>query len=153
MRLTASTRSCDVEQAWYVLDLAENQIPLGRLATQVAMVLRGKHKSIFTPNADTGDYVVVTNTAATMVTGSKSKKKLYQWHTGYPGGIREVTFEKMLERDSNRVFRLAVKRMLPKGPLGREMLKKLKLYSSSEHQHMAQKPVCFAEKFLNTEDK
>ncbi len=151
MLLTTSAKPSEVEHSWYFLDLAQNQKALGRLATEVAKVLRGKHKPIFTKHVDTGDYVIVVNTAKIMVTGNKNKKKLYQWHTGFPGGIRELTFEKMLERDSNKVFRLAVKRMLPRGTLGRDMLKKLKLYSSSEHEHAAQKPMCFAEKFLKDE--
>jgi large subunit ribosomal protein L13 len=146
--LTASAKPSEVVQDWYLLDLNKNQKALGRLATEVARVLRGKHKPSFTSHVDTGDYVIVTNTAMAHVTGNKNKKKLYQWHTGYPGGIREVTFEKMLDRNSNRVFRLAVKRMLPKGPLGDSMLKKLKLYSGDEHSHTAQQPKCFAEKFL-----
>lgn len=146
--LTASTKPSEVVHQWYLLDLEKNPKALGRLATEIAKVLRGKHKPTFTKHVDTGDYVVVVNTAKTVVTGKKSKNKLYNWHTGYPGGIREMTFEKMLERDSNRVFRLAVRRMLPKGPLGRSMLKKLKLYSGSQHEHAAQNPQCFAEKFL-----
>lgn len=152
MLLTSSAKPSEVEHAWYILDLENNQQALGRLATEVARVLRGKHKAIFTNHVDTGDYVVVINTEKAMVTGKKSKNKLYHWHTGYPGGIKEMTFEKMLERDANRVFRLAVKRMLPRGPLGRAMLKKLKLYSGAAHEHMAQKPACFAEKFLNKEE-
>lgn len=146
--LTSSTKPSDVVHEWYLLDLEKNPKAIGRIATQVAKVLRGKHKPTFTNHVDTGDYVVVVNTAKAHVTGNKNKKKLYQWHTGYPGGIREMTFEKMLERDANRVFRLAVRRMLPRGPLGRSMLKKLKLFSGPQHNHLAQSPQCFAERFL-----
>lgn len=152
MILTASAKPSEVKRQWYVLDLDQNQKPLGRLATEIATVLRGKHKAEFTPHVDTGDYIVVVNTDKVRVTGNKSKKKLYHWHTGYPGGIKEMTFEKMVQRDANKVLRLAVKRMLPRGPLGREMLKKLKLFRGSEHDHNAQAPTCFAEKFFKNED-
>ena len=152
MMLTSSAKPSEVKRSWYVLDLAQSQDALGRHATQVAKVLRGKHKPGFSTHIDTGDYVVIINTAKAKVTGSKPKKKLYQWHTGFPGGIREATFEKMLERDPNKVVYLAIKRMLPRGPLGRAMLKKLKLYSDAKHEHVAQAPKCFVEHFLTKQD-
>ncbi|MDF1759995.1 MAG: 50S ribosomal protein L13 [Coxiellaceae bacterium] len=123
---------------WYVVDAAEKT--LGRLASELAKRLRGKHKPEYTPHCDTGDYMVVVNVDKIRVTGNKSKGKVYYRHTGFPGGIKQMTFEQMQERQPTRVLELAVKGMLPRGPLGRAMFKKLKVYAGKEHQHAAQKP-------------
>lgn len=128
----------EVERKWYVLD-AEGKT-LGRLASEAASILRGKKKPIYTPHVDTGDYVIIINAEKVEVTGKKRKEKIYKRHTGYPGGLREITFEKLLERKPEEILRHAVKGMLPKGPLGREMAKKLKVYAGPEHKHEAQKP-------------
>lgn len=138
MRVTASPKPGQVEQCWYLVDLAQNTTSLGRVATQVARVLMGKHKPFYAEHVDIGDYVVVVNTAHATVTGNKRQGKIYNWHTGYPGGIKEATFDEMIDRDPNKVFRLAVKRMLPKGPRGKSMLEKLKLYADGSHKHQAQ---------------
>ena len=128
----------EVERKWYVLD-AEGKT-LGRLATEAASILRGKRKPIYTPQVDTGDYVIVINAEKIEVTGKKRKEKIYKRHTGYPGGIRELTFEKMMEKHPTEVVRHAVKGMMPNGKLGRQMYKKLKVYAGPEHDHAAQKP-------------
>lgn len=128
----------EVERKWYVLD-AEGKT-LGRLASEAASILRGKKKPIYTPHVDTGDYVIIINAEKVEVTGKKRKEKIYKRHTGYPGGLREITFEKLLERKPEEILRHAVKGMLPKGSLGREMAKKLKVYAGPEHKHEAQKP-------------
>jgi len=128
----------EVERKWYVLD-AEGKT-LGRLASEAASILRGKRKPIYTPHVDTGDYVIIINAEKIEVTGKKRKEKIYKRHTGYPGGLREITFEKLLEKKPEEILRHAVKGMLPKGPLGREMAKKLKVYAGPEHKHEAQKP-------------
>lgn len=133
---SASTET--VEHKWYVVD-ASGKV-LGRLATQIAKYLRGKHKPEFTPHADTGDYVIVINAADIKVTGNKEQDKIYYTHSGYPGGLKEKTFEKLQEKDATRVIELAVKGMMPKNPLGREMLRKLKVYAGAEHPHTAQQP-------------
>jgi large subunit ribosomal protein L13 len=127
-----------IEHKWYVVD-ASGQI-LGRMATQIAKYLRGKHKPEFTPHADAGDYIIVINASKIKVTGSKTSDKMYYDHSGYPGGIKEITFEKLLEKDATRVIERAVKGMLPKNPLGRAMLSKLKVYAGAEHPHIAQQP-------------
>jgi large subunit ribosomal protein L13 len=114
---------------------------LGRLATEVAVLLRGKHKPIFAPHLDTGDNVIVVNAAKLAVSPRKAKNKLYHRHTGYPGAVRTESLERLLARDPEKVVRLAVKRMLPKGPLGRRMLKKLKVHAGPTHPHQAQQPV------------
>ena len=126
------------EHKWYVVD-ASGKV-LGRLATQIAKYLRGKHKPEFTPHADAGDYIIVTNASQIKVTGNKRKSKLYYTHSGYPGGIKEATFEKVQDRDPIRIIEIAVKGMLPKNPLGRAMLGKLKVYAGAEHPHIAQQP-------------
>ena len=124
----------EVERKWYVLD-AEGKT-LGRLATEAASILRGKRKPIYTPHVDTGDYVIVINAEKIEVTGKKRKEKIYKRHTGYP----EITFEKLQAKKPDEIIRHAVKGMLPKGPLGRQMYKKLKVYAGPEHNHAAQKP-------------
>ena len=128
----------EVERKWYVLD-AEGKT-LGRLASEAASILRGKKKPIYTPHVDTGDHVIIINAEKIEVTGKKRKEKIYKRHTGYPGGLKEITFEKLLARKPEEILRHAVKGMLPKGPLGREMAKKLKIYAGPEHKHEAQKP-------------
>lgn len=128
----------DLQKDWYVVDLADKV--LGRAATEIARVLRGKHKAIYTPHVDTGDYIVVVNVEKLRVTGNKALDKKYYRHTGYPGGIYETSFSKMQQRFPARVLEKAVKGMLPKGPLGYAMLKKLKCYAGTEHPHSAQQP-------------
>ena len=128
----------EVERKWYVID-AEGKT-LGRLASEAASILRGKKKPIYTPHVDCGDYVIIVNAEKVEVTGKKRKEKIYKRHTGYPGGLKEITFEKLLARKPEEILRHAVKGMLPKGPLGREMAKKLKIYAGPEHKHEAQKP-------------
>ena len=128
----------EVEKKWYMID-AENKV-LGRLASQIAIRLRGKHKPIYTPHADTGDFVVVINADKVALTGSKWDNKIYYRHTGYIGGIRQISAKKLIEKKPDEVLRLAVKRMLPKNSLGRRQLKKLKIYASPNHPHEAQKP-------------
>lgn len=113
---------------------------LGRLASRIAHILRGKHKPEFTPHVDTGDYVVVINAEKVQVTGNKAKDKVYYRHSGYPGGLKTITFEKLLAKTPERVLMLAIKGMLPKGPLGYATLKKLKIYAGPEHHHSAQQP-------------
>lgn len=127
------------EHKWYLID-ASGQV-LGRLATQIAMYLRGKHKPEYTPHVDTGDYVVVINAAEIKVTGNKEQEKVYYRHSGYPGGLKEMTFEKLHAKDPTRIIELALKGMLPKNPLGRAMLRKLKVYADAEHPHTAQQPI------------
>lgn len=128
----------EVEHKWYVVD-AEGKT-LGRVASQVATVLRGKNKPTFTPHVDCGDYVIVINAEKVEVTGKKRKEKVYKYHTGYPGGLRETTFDKLIEKKPEEIIRHAVKGMMPKGKLGRQMYKKLKVYAGPEHGHAAQKP-------------
>ena len=135
---TFMPKAADITRKWYVVD-AEGQV-FGRVASQVASILRGKNKPIYTPNVDTGDYVIIINAEKIEVTGKKRKEKIYKRHTGYPGGLKEITFEKLLARKPEEILRHAVKGMLPKGPLGREMAKKLKIYAGPEHKHEAQKP-------------
>ena len=128
----------EVERKWYVVD-ADGQT-LGRLASEVAVILRGKKKPTYTPHVDTGDYVIVINAEKINVTGKKRKEKIYKRHTGYPGGLREITFEKLQAKNPEEIIRHAVKGMMPKGVLGRQMYKKLKVYAGPEHNHIAQKP-------------
>ena len=135
---TYSAKAESVERDWYVVDAAGKT--LGRLATEVASRLRGKHKPEYTPHVDTGDYIVVVNAEKITVTGNKAKSKIYYSHTEYPGGIKDISFEKLLDKAPERVIQSAVKGMLPKGPLGREMFRKLKVYVGSEHPHTAQQP-------------
>ena len=133
-----NAKASDIERKWYVVD-AEGKT-LGRLATEVATVLRGKHKPTYTPHMDCGDYVIVVNADKVEVTGKKRKEKIYKRHTGYPGGLREITFEKLIARKPEEIVRHAIKGMMPKGRLGRQMYKKLKVYAGPEHNHQAQKP-------------
>ena len=128
----------EVERKWYIID-AEGKT-LGRLATEAASILRGKKKPIFTPHVDTGDYVIVINAEKVEVTGKKRKEKIYKRHTGYPGGLREITFEKLQAKNPEEIIRHAIKGMMPDGKLGRQMYKKLKVYAGAEHAHTAQQP-------------
>ncbi|MCI7740322.1 MAG: 50S ribosomal protein L13 [Lachnospiraceae bacterium] len=127
-----------IERKWYVVDATD--MTLGRLASEIAKVLRGKNKPVFTPHIDTGDYVIVTNAEKIKVTGKKMNQKIYYHHSDYVGGMKEATLAEMLAKKPEKVIELAVKGMLPKGPLGRSMIKKLFVYAGSEHKHVAQKP-------------
>jgi len=127
-----------VERTWFVVDATDKV--LGRLATEVARRLRGKHKAEYTPHVDTGDYIIVVNAAKVAVTGNKRTQKFYYRHSGYPGGIKSIRFDKQIEHFPERVIEHAVKGMLPKGPLGRAMYRKLKVYAGPEHKHTAQQP-------------
>ena len=124
---------------WYLVDASGKN--LGRLASEIALRLRGKHKPEYTPNLDTGDYIIVVNAEKISVTGKKNKDKIYYHHTGYIGNLKSATYDEMQSKKPGRVLEIAVKGMLPKGPLGRSMLKKLKIYAGSEHQHTAQQPI------------
>ena len=135
---TYSAKPGAIRNDWYVVD-AQGKV-LGRLAVQIATRLRGKHKPEFTPHVDTGDYIVVVNAAKLRVTGNKAQDKKYYRHTGFPGGIRETSFAKLHAKYPGRVLQKAVKGMLPKGPLGNAMLKKLKVYAEGTHPHSAQQP-------------
>ena len=135
---TVSTKPADVTRDWYVVD-AEGKT-LGRMATEIARRVRGKHKPEYTPHVDTGDYIIVVNAEKVRVTGNKAKDKMYYRHTGYPGGLRSMSFEKMVDHAPERTVEFAVKGMLPKGPLGRAMYAKLKVYAGTEHPHQAQQP-------------
>ena len=127
-----------IERKWYVVDAADQT--LGRLTSQVAAILRGKNKPTFTPNVDTGDYVIVINADKIKVTGKKMDQKIYYSHSDYVGGMKETTLREMMNKKPEKVIELAVKGMLPKGPLGRSMIKKLHVYAGPEHNHAAQKP-------------
>ncbi len=127
-----------IERKWYVVDATD--MTLGRLASEIAKVLRGKNKPVFTPHIDTGDYVIVTNAEKIKVTGKKLGQKIYYHHSDYVGGMKEATLAEMLAKKPEKVIELAVKGMLPKGPLGRSMIKKLFVYAGPEHKHAAQKP-------------
>ena len=138
MMKTFSANAATIERTWYVID-ANSQV-LGRLASEIARRLRGKHKPHYTPHVDTGDYIVVVNAGMVKVTGRKATYKVYYSHSGYPGGIKSITFEKLLKKAPEQVIEKAVKGMLPKGPLGRAMFRKLKVYAGPEHKHAAQQP-------------
>ena len=127
-----------VERDWFIVD-AENKT-LGRLSTEIARRLRGKHKPEYTPHVDTGDYIIVINAEKVYVSGNKKTDKMYHHHTGYPGGLKSISFDKLIEKAPERVIETAVKGMLPKNPLGRAMYKKMKVYAGSEHPHTAQQP-------------
>jgi large subunit ribosomal protein L13 len=135
---TFSAKPHDVAHEWFVVDATDKV--LGRLASEIARRLRGKHKVIYTPHVDTGDFIVVTNVEKLRVTGNKAENKKYFRHTGFPGGIYETSFAKMQQRFPARILEKAVKGMLPKGPLGYAMLKKLKCYVGAQHPHAAQQP-------------
>ena len=135
---TFSAKAHEVERDWYVVDASEKT--LGRLAAEIAHRLRGKHKAEYTPHVDTGDYIVVINAEKVKVTGAKATDKMYHHHTGYPGGLKSMSFEKLIEKAPERVLQRAVKGMLPRNPLGRAMFKKLKVYAGAEHPHTAQQP-------------
>ena len=135
---TYTAKPGETQRSWVVLD-AQNKV-LGRLAVQIAMRLRGKHRPEYTPHVDTGDYVIVVNAAKLRVTGRKPERKIYYRHSGYPGGIKQTTFGKLHAAKPERVLQKAVKGMLPKGPLGYAMLRKLKVYAGATHPHTAQQP-------------
>lgn len=135
---TYTARPAEIERKWYVVD-AEGQV-LGRLSTGIARVLRGKHKPTYTPNIDTGDHVIVVNAGKVALTGGKAEKKTYRRHTGYPGGVKEIPLQSMMERHPERVIEHAVRGMLPRNRLGRAMYKKLHVYAGGEHPHAAQRP-------------
>ncbi len=135
---TFSAKPETVQHDWYVVDAADKT--LGRLASDIAMRLRGKHKPEYTPHVDTGDYIVVVNAEKVRVTGKKATDKMYYHHTGFPGGIKSISFEKLVDKAPTRALEKAVKGMLPKGPLGRAMYSKLKVYAGDAHPHAAQQP-------------
>ena len=138
MLKTFTAKPESVQRDWYVVDAAGKT--LGRIATEIALRLRGKHKPEYTPHVDTGDYIIVVNADKVTVTGNKAKNKMYYSHSGFPGGIKEINFEKLLAKKPEMVLESAIKGMLPKGPLGRAMFRKLKVYAGAEHQHAAQQP-------------
>jgi large subunit ribosomal protein L13 len=135
---TFSAKAETVERDWYVVDATD--VPLGRLASQVASRLRGKHKPVYTPHVDTGDYIVIVNAEKVGVTGKKRSGKIYHRHSGYPGGLKSVSLGQLLDKTPTRAIEYAVKGMLPKGPLGRAMFRKLKVYAGPNHRHTAQQP-------------
>lgn len=139
MQTTYMAKPGQVERVWYVID-AEGQT-LGRLAARVAAILRGKHKPEYTPHVDTGDFVIVVNAEKVNLTGNKLDKKIYYRHSGYPGGLREMTARQMLQKHPERVIKRAVWGMLPSGPLARKQFKKLRVYAGPDHPHQAQKPI------------
>lgn len=135
---TYTLKEKDIQREWYVVDAAGKT--LGRLATEIAKILRGKHKPYYTPHMDCGDYVIVINADKIRVTGRKLDQKMYYWHSGYPGGLKSITLRRQLQTHPERVLQAAVRGMLPKNRLGRKMFKKLKVYASPEHPHQAQQP-------------
>jgi large subunit ribosomal protein L13 len=135
---TYSAKAENVARDWFVVDAADKT--LGRLASEIAHRLRGKHKAEYTPHVDTGDYIVVVNAEKVRVTGAKATDKMYHHHTGYPGGLKSISFEKLIAKAPERIIQGAVKGMLPRNTLGRAMFKKLKVYAGSEHPHTAQQP-------------
>jgi len=139
MTKTYVAKPLTVKRDWYIID-ATDKI-LGRLASEVALRLRGKHKPVYTPHVDTGDYIIIINAGKVKVTGRKRTDKVYYRHTGYPGGIKNTTLESMLARKPTRPLEIAIKGMLPKGPLGRQMYRKLKVYETDTHHHEAQQPI------------
>ncbi|MCL1038602.1 50S ribosomal protein L13 [Shewanella corallii] len=138
MKTTFTAKPESVSRDWYVVD-AEGKT-LGRIATEIALRLRGKHKAEYTPHVDTGDYIIVINAEKVTVTGNKAKGKTYYSHSGFPGGIKQISFEKLQAHKPEMIIEKAVKGMLPKGPLGRAMFRKLKVYAGAEHNHAAQQP-------------
>ena len=139
MKTTVMAKSETVDRKWYIVDATN--IPLGRVASQVAAVLRGKNKTIYTPHVDTGDYVIVINSDKMVLTGNKLTQKKYYRHSGYPGGLTEVVYKDLMEKKSDFALERAIKGMLPKNSLGKKMFGKLKVYKGSEHPHQAQQPV------------
>ncbi|MHB8842004.1 MAG: 50S ribosomal protein L13 [Candidatus Aquicultor sp.] len=135
---TYSAKPKDINREWFVVDAAG--IPLGRLATQVATILRGKHKPMYTPSMDVGDHIIVINAEKIVLTGRKAQTKMYYRHSGYPGGLKETTFDKLIVKHPTRAVELAVKGMLPHNSLGRQMFRKLKVYAGTAHPHTAQQP-------------
>ena len=135
---TWTVRPGDIERKWYIVDA--NDLVLGRLSTRIATLLRGKHRPQYSPHADCGDHVIVINAEKIRVTGNKESDKIYYRHSGYAGGLKSITLEKQREKHPERIIELAVKGMMPKGPLGRSMLKKLKVYAGEDHPHAAQQP-------------
>jgi large subunit ribosomal protein L13 len=135
---TFSAKAAETNHDWFVVDAAEKT--LGRLASEIAHRLRGKHKPEYTPHVDTGDYIVVINAEKIRVTGKKTTDKIYHSHSGYPGGLKSISFEKLIDKAPERIIQGAVKGMLPRNPLGRAMFRKLKVYAGSEHPHSAQQP-------------
>ena len=135
---TYSAKASEVNHDWFLVDASDKT--LGRLASEIAHRLRGKHKAEYTPHVDTGDYIVVINAEKVRVTGAKRTDKMYHRHTGYPGGLKSMSFEKMIDKAPERVIQGAVKGMLPRNPLGRAMFRKLKVYAGTEHPHAAQQP-------------
>ena len=135
---TYVAKPADMQRKWYVID-AEGQA-LGRLASEIARILRGKHKPAYTPFIDTGDYVIVVNAEKIVLTGKKLDQKMYRYHTQYPGGLKEIKYRDLMQKKPERAIELAVKGMLPKNALGRAMFKKLKVYAGPDHEHAAQKP-------------
>lgn len=135
---TLMAKAEEVKRKWYVVD-AEGK-PLGRLASEVAKILRGKHKPIYTPHVDTGDFVIVLNAEKVLLTGKKLEQKMYRHHSHYPGGLKEIKYKDLMEKFPERAVELAVKGMLPKNSLGRAMYRKLKVYKGNKHEHQAQKP-------------
>lgn len=138
MNKTFTAKPKTIQADWYLID-ANGKI-LGNLATEIARRLRGKHKAEYTPHVDTGDYIIVINAKKVMVTGNKRKQKIYYQHTGHIGGLKQITFENLIIKRPEFIIEHAVKGMMPKGPLGRAMYRKLKVYAGTEHKHMAQKP-------------
>ena len=135
---TYSAKKSEIERKWYIID-ADNK-PLGRVATEAAKLLRGKHKPTFTPNIDTGDHVIIINAKDVILTGNKINQKVYRHHSGYIGGMKEVSAKVMLEKNPEKAMTLAIKGMLPHNSLGRQMAKKLRVYAGAEHENQAQKP-------------
>ena len=139
MRTTYMAKPKEVERKWYVVDAANK--PLGRVASEIAKILRGKHKPTFTPHVDTGDYVIVLNAKDVILTGNKRSQKHYYRHSGYPGGLKSIDYDTLLSTRPEKAMELAVKGMLPKNRLGRQIFKKLKVYSGDTHPHEAQQPI------------
>ena len=135
---TYSAKSAEVKRDWFLVDA--NGKTLGRLATEVASRLRGKHKAEYTPHVDTGDYIVIVNAAKIKVTGNKFDDKIYHYHSGYIGNLKSIPFKDLIQKNPEEIIQKAVKGMLPKGPLGREMVKKMKVFPGSDHTHVAQQP-------------
>ncbi|MDR1070570.1 MAG: 50S ribosomal protein L13 [Gracilibacteraceae bacterium] len=141
---TQFAKAGETERKWYVIDA--DGIALGRVATEAARLLRGKHKPIYTPNVDAGDFVIVVNAAKVILTGHKAEQKLYRWHSGYPGGLKSMTYKKLMAQRPQRAMEHAVKGMLPRNKLGAALYRKLKVYSGETHPHQAQKPETWAMK-------